>query len=143
MLLRVISIIAIALYIASGGGTIPNRVLCFGTDGHVAIEQSIIGLCGSIANSEAHDEKGTTSNPASPVPSGDHCGNCQDVAIQSIESKVNIRVTTIAPLTYQTYVFSENDSLVTPNRKVPTLRLYSSLQRDIDSTGFGSTLLLI
>jgi hypothetical protein len=55
-------------------------VLCFGSDGHVAVEPALNGCCN--ASSPAHSHTGLSFEPVCPE-TGDHCGSCIDVLLSS------------------------------------------------------------
>ncbi len=71
--------ISLLIYILAGVVGSEAMVLCFGSNGHIAIEAPPGGLC-----SETLDVSNETASPStisSPSPSQDHCGPCVDFPI--------------------------------------------------------------
>lgn len=69
--------VLLAYLLISTGGSV-NGVLCFGLDGHIALEFTGLGGCGP----ESVDGSGSTTLSLAASENGrDHCGPCVDVPI--------------------------------------------------------------
>ena len=70
-------------YLVAGVVDLNEVVLCFGNDGHVAIERATLGgRCESAPAQPASPLTLTTADDASAC----HCGPCVDVALASIDA---------------------------------------------------------
>ncbi len=70
-------------YLVAGVVNLNEVVLCFGDDGHVAVERATLGgRCESAPAQPASPLTWTTADDASEC----HCGPCVDVALASIDA---------------------------------------------------------
>ncbi len=76
-----IQLIWLLLYIIIGQGPLPDLVMCFGANGHIAVEASQNGRCGRSARSPLQ-EYNELSSPKAPFPK-DHCGPCVDISFST------------------------------------------------------------
>jgi hypothetical protein len=84
---RILTLTAIALTLGIAGGD-AGVVVCFGDDGHVAIEASRLEGCAEASESAPH----TAPAVASPVSSS-HCGPCVDIALTTSSVAKNASAT--------------------------------------------------
>lgn len=74
--------IVLLTWMTTAVGTVEGRVLCFGSDGHVAIEADAgDGSCGSAAFRAAAGASVARPGGASPGWEEDHCGPCTDFSL--------------------------------------------------------------
>ena len=139
MFMRIFSIIAITLYSASACAMISDLVMCFGTDGHVLIEQASAGSCDPALGKVADE---TTCFSSSDLTT-DHCGSCQDVPLIADDSEKAISVKTNSLLSCQPFATSNTGFYFGSTRNTPQLTSRIAQPVDTDTTGFGSSLLLI
>lgn len=108
-----------------GAGARSRLVLCFGSDGHVALEASEVGVCGSSSNASVETIGFLTSLKSQSR--ADHCGPCVDIPFflsVANDQKVKLNNPTLlvtAPVAIApspTFVLGPN----APNRTVSILR---------------------
>jgi hypothetical protein len=77
---KVVVTLAAVTYLFATVGAAGAKVLCFGADGHVAIELAQDAACMSFQPSNPQTS-GTDSAEHSDAPSDDHCGSCVDIPL--------------------------------------------------------------
>lgn len=77
-----LAVIAISLQLP-----MPAMVLCFGDDGHLSLEYSKNGICSDVCDIVPNQKQiFLTSN----THTQEHCGDCLDISIPSLDSTENI-----------------------------------------------------
>ena len=77
---RIVLFIALLVYLIVGLRGMEHAVLCFGSDGHVAVEASQNGRCINFSASSSHRDPQTSSgNTISSA--GSHCVGCTDIPL--------------------------------------------------------------
>ena len=79
--LKLIAVSWITLAVTASG--VSGMVLCFGADGHFALEMAHEGRCQGAADTHGHDRPAAMQLVASA--NGDCCGSCVDVSLSSGE----------------------------------------------------------
>lgn len=65
--------------------TLPGIVLCFGTDGHIALENENVGYCCSSAAISMNTQKSDLKTAGYSETA--HCGDCTDIGISKSRSE--------------------------------------------------------
>lgn len=132
--------LVLAAYLVAGAVNLKEVVLCFGDDGHVAVERAT--LAGSCE---------TTAVPSAAVPtwvdhaSLDHCGPCVDMALTAIDA-ASTRVLALRDAPAQSQRLTLHlPSLLLPLALPPTQRpaMFASPPAVVSLTSLQSVILLI
>jgi len=131
--------IAIAMLIVSQI-SLPGVVLCFGTDGHFAIERESSGSCSEYITTSEDD---SLHYGAAVYSSGNHCGPCVDVRISN--SNKEDKLTTSGDKTSQAdiyaFVVSVLDSLQPQNDTSQRIKAHE-FSFEYRNSGFPQTTVL-
>jgi len=129
----------LAAYLFALAGTVQGAVLCFGQDGHVAIEAAENGNCvGSRGTSPSADA--FLLGDAISVPNSEECNPCVDVALSTMLShQTSPPSLDNFPLQQDTRLDAARYSTTFPRFPYPL----STLDRNLDQTSLRTTILLI